>query len=197
MGQHSTIVTLTYRAEEEKKGKDTCGHFLPRESSFTPLSFFHTPLKSKTKPHQKQREATSIGVMPFEKRGETKERDSFRNGEVCVCVFVQSPPPTQSLQITDTHHRWPARLVFSPPPPPRIMASGGPSSSSSAPLSLLSARVSVKWERVSGTMAARQRARLPPTRMLNRGARGPCHRGNNSTGERGRERVWHPSTHCD
>lgn len=49
-------------------------------------------------------------------------------------------------------------------------------------LSLLTARVSVKWKRVSGTMAARQRARLPPTRMLNRGARGPCHRGNNSTG---------------
>lgn len=46
-------------------------------------------------------------------------------------------------------------------------------------------------------MAARQRARLPPTRMLNRGARGPCHRGNNSTGggrEREREGVapWHP-----
>lgn len=52
-------------------------------------------------------------------------------------------------------------------------------------LSLLTARVSVKWKRVSGTMAARQRARLPPTRMLNRGARGPCHRGNNSTGGEG------------
>lgn len=53
-------------------------------------------------------------------------------------------------------------------------------------LSLLTARVSVKWKRVSGTMAGRQRARLPPARMLNRGARGPCHRGNNSTGgERG------------
>lgn len=128
--------------------------------------------------------------MPREKRGETKERDSFRNREVCAClcacVCAQSPP--QSLQITDTHHRWPARLVFSPPPPPRRMASGGTSPSSSAPLSLLTARVSVKWERVSGTMAARQRARLPPTRMLNRGARGPCHRGNNSTGGRGRER---------
>lgn len=36
-------------------------------------------------------------------------------------------------------------------------------------------------------MAARQRARLPPTRMLNRGARGPCHGENNSTGGRGRE----------
>lgn len=59
-------------------------------------------------------------------------------------------------------------------------------------LSPLSARVSVKWKRVSGTMAARQRARLPPTRRLNKGARGPCHRGNNSTGgesERGREGV--------
>lgn len=40
-------------------------------------------------------------------------------------------------------------------------------------------------------MAARQRARLPPTRKLNRGARGPCHRGNNSAGggEEGRERA--------
>lgn len=56
-------------------------------------------------------------------------------------------------------------------------------------LSLLTARVSVKFERVSGTMAARQRARLPPTRMLNRGARGPCHRGNNSTGGEWRKRV--------
>lgn len=35
--------------------------------------------------------------------------------------------------------------------------------------SLLSARVSIKWKRVSGTMAARQRVRLPPTGRLNRG----------------------------
>lgn len=49
---------------------------------------------------------------------------------VCVCVQCS---PSQSLQITDTHHRWPARLIFSPPSSARIMASGGPSSSFSAP----------------------------------------------------------------
>lgn len=42
-------------------------------------------------------------------------------------------------------------------------------------------------------MAARQRARLPPTRMLNRGARGPCHRGNNSTGGEGERGCGTPA----
>lgn len=51
--------------------------------------------------------------------------------------------------------------------PARIMATGCPLLL--RPLSLLTARVSVKQRRASGTMAARQRARLPPTRTLNRG----------------------------
>lgn len=128
--------------------------------------------------------------MPVEKRGETKERDSFRKREVCACLCVSacSPPPVTTdyrhapqmasasrlFTATTTENngqRWPLLLLL-------------------RSLSLLTARVSVKWKRVSGTMAARQRARLPPTRMLNRGARGPCHRGNNSTrGEGEREGV--------
>ena len=119
--------------------------------------------------------------MPLEKRGETKERDSFRNREVCVCLCAVPPVTTDyrhapqmasasrlftATTAENNGQRWPLLLLL-------------------RSLSLLTARVSVKWERVSGTMAARQRARLPPTRMLNRGARGPCHRGNNSTGGEG------------
>lgn len=121
------------------------------------------------------------------------ERDSFRNREVCVyvCVCAVTTDYRHAPQMASASRlftaattekngqRWPLPLLL-------------------RSLSLLTARVSVKWKRVSGTMAARQRARLPPTRMLNRGARGPCHRGNNSTGRGGegeRERVWHPSTH--
>lgn len=73
---------------------------------------FHAPLQGTTRPHPKHREAPSKGIMPTDQSGKTKEGDSLRNGEVCA----QHP---QSLQITDTHHRWPARLVFSLPPPPQ------------------------------------------------------------------------------
>lgn len=116
---------------------------------------------------------------------------------VCVCVL---PPVTTDYRHTpqmasasrlftaataeNNGQWWPLPV---PPCPPQ------PSS-----LSLLSARVSVKWKRVSGTMAARQRARLPPTRMLNRGARGPYHPGNNSTRGRGRERgCGTPGARCN
>lgn len=78
------------------------------------------------------------------------------------------PPPSRLLTPTTDGQR-----VFSlpPPPPPQTMMAPPPQA-----LSLLSARVSVKWKRVSGTMAARQK---PPARMLNGGARGACHQVNN------------------
>lgn len=98
------------------------------------------------------------------KRGSTKARNSSRGRS--------APTLLHSLQITDTHHRWSARLFTA-----AAVDNDGPSPDRA--LSLLSARVSVKWKRVSGTMAARQKARLPPARMLNGGARGACHRVNN------------------
>lgn len=57
-------------------------------------------------------------------------------------------------------------------------------------LSLLSARVSVRWKRVSGTMAARQRARPPPTRTLYRGHVGLVKEG--TIALKGRERGCVP-----
>lgn len=70
--------------------------------------------------------------MPIEKRGETKERDSFGNREVCVCVYVclcAVPPVTTDYrhapQMASASRLFTATTI-------RIMASGGPSSSSSS-----------------------------------------------------------------
>lgn len=89
-------------------------------------------------------------------------------------------------QITDTHHRWPACLFTA-----TAAAAANNDGPSPQALSLLSARVSVKWKRVSGTMAARQKARLPPARMLNGGARGACHQVNNGGGGGGVPQQQH------
>lgn len=129
--------------------------------------------------------------MPLQKCGGTKERDSFRNREVCV----QYP---QSLQITDTHHRWPARLVFSPPPPPRIMASGGPSSSSSSTLFLFWQHVCPSNSSVClGQWQPDKEPAYPPLGCWIGGHVGLVIEGTIALGESGereweRERVWQP-----
>lgn len=88
------------------------------------------------------------------------------------------------------HHRWPACLVFSPPPRPRIMPSGGPSSSCAA--FLFCKHVCPSNGSVClGQWQPDKESAHHPTRMLNRGARGPCHRRNNGAG---RGRAWHPRT---
>lgn len=96
-------------------------------------SLFKPHFRAKQNLIKRKGEAISIGITPLEKRG-----GILLETEKCVCLCNPLAPPsththTRSLQITNTHHRWPARLVFSPPPPSRIMASGGPSSSSSTP----------------------------------------------------------------
>lgn len=97
----------------------------------------------------------------------------------------------QSLQITDTHHRWPARLVFSPPPPPRIMASGGPSSSSSsssAPLSFDSTCVR-QMEACLGQWQLDKEPAYPPPGCWIGGHVGLVIEGTIALGEREREGV--------
>lgn len=123
---------------------------------------------------------------------------------MCVCVSARCHPlptaQTDTHALTpghyrlQTHHRWPARLVFSPPPPSRIMPSSGPSSSSSAPFLFCQHVCPSNGSVCLGQWEADKEPAYPPPGCWIGGHVVPVIEGTIAPGMRGRERVWHPST---
>lgn len=155
-------------------------------------SLFKPHFRAKQNLIERKGEAISIGITPLEKRG-----GILLETEKCVCL-CNPPPSTHTHTVTtDYKHtpqmasasrlftattienngqRWPLLLLF-------------------YSLSLLSARVSVKWKRVClGQWQADKEPAYPPPGCWIGGHVVLVIEGTIALRKRDRERVWHPCT---